>query len=191
MAAKVVKKRNWAFVLYPESMPDNWEEVIQTSGLMVALSPLHDMDVNPTTGEQKKPHYHAIAHWDGPQTFAMAKAFAESLGGPNPMPCESVKGAYRYFTHEDNPEKAHYDKSLIRCYNGFSIMDFVELTRTEEDAILKRLCAMVCEERFTEYSGLIDWLLNQDMGDEFSVASRKTIFLKEYIKGKWRKGQSL
>ena len=186
MAEKRVKKRNWAYVLYPESLPEDWESIIQQSGLVFAVSPLHDMDVNESTGEQKKPHYHGIAHWEGPQTFSVAKELAVKLNAPNPIPCESVKGAYRYFTHQDNPEKAQYDKANIRCFNGFSITDFVEMTKSEEDAILKRLCAEVTERGFTEYSGLIDWLLAEDLSEEFSVASRKTIFLKEYIKGKWR-----
>ena len=40
--AKNVKKRNWAFVLYPESAPENWREELQKTGLQCAISPLHD-----------------------------------------------------------------------------------------------------------------------------------------------------
>ena len=48
-----LKKRNWTFVLYPESAPSDWIEQLKLSGLMCAVSPLHDKDVNPT-GEPKK-----------------------------------------------------------------------------------------------------------------------------------------
>ena len=54
-----VKKRNWTFVLYPESAPADWREQLQKTGLLCAISPLHDRDVNPD-GEVKKAHYHVI-----------------------------------------------------------------------------------------------------------------------------------
>lgn len=45
--AKNIKKRNWAFVLYPESAPADWREQLQKTGLQCAISPLHDKDMNP------------------------------------------------------------------------------------------------------------------------------------------------
>ena len=56
---KKITGRSWAFVMYPDSMPDNWEEIISSTGLPMAISPLHDKDINPT-GEIKKPHYHVF-----------------------------------------------------------------------------------------------------------------------------------
>lgn len=188
MGNKSVKKRNWCFVLYPDSLPVYWEDIILKCGIPFALSPLHDADFNPATAEAKKPHYHAIGHWDGPTTYSTAKALADMLGGPVPLPCESVRGAYRYFTHQDNPEKAQYDAKDIRVFNGFSIGDFVELTRSEEDKLSRQLCDIITGREITEYSQLIDYLIESDQNELFSVASRKTLFLREYIKGKWRAG---
>ena len=54
---KNVKKRAWGGVIYPESLPENWLEILQNSGLQIAISPLHDKDINPD-GTIKKPHYH-------------------------------------------------------------------------------------------------------------------------------------
>ena len=56
---KNVKKRNWAFVLYPESAPENWKEQLQLTGLPCVISPIHDKDVNPD-GTPKKAHHHII-----------------------------------------------------------------------------------------------------------------------------------
>ena len=63
-----VKKRNWAFVLYPESAPDDWIEQLRQTGLQCAISPLHDKDIDPT-GEPKKAHYHIILCYSGPTSF--------------------------------------------------------------------------------------------------------------------------
>ena len=43
------KKRYWAFVLYPESAPKNWKEILQQTGLSCCVSPLHDKDIDEGT----------------------------------------------------------------------------------------------------------------------------------------------
>ena len=45
MISKNIKKRYWAMVLYPDSAPQNWEELLQETGLQCAISPLHDKDL--------------------------------------------------------------------------------------------------------------------------------------------------
>ena len=122
---KNVKKRNWAFVLYEERAPNNWKDILQQTGLGIAISPIHNKDINPN-GEIKKAHYHIILCYDGPTTFNNVRALTESLGQPIPQPLEQVRGYYRYLTHKDNPEKYQYNESDIITYNGFNINDYVE-----------------------------------------------------------------
>jgi hypothetical protein len=43
---KDIKKRLWTIVLYPESAPEDWREIIKQSGIVFAVSPLHDRDIN-------------------------------------------------------------------------------------------------------------------------------------------------
>lgn len=40
--------------MYPESMPKNWREILQKTGCPIAISPLHDKDINPD-GTPKNP----------------------------------------------------------------------------------------------------------------------------------------
>ena len=56
---KISKKRNWACVVYPESLPADWLDILQKTGLQIVISPLHNKDKNPD-GTVKKPHYHII-----------------------------------------------------------------------------------------------------------------------------------
>ena len=63
-----VKKRYWAFVLYPESAPSDWRDIIQMTGLPFAVSPLHDKDLN-ADNTIKKAHYHIILCYPGPTTY--------------------------------------------------------------------------------------------------------------------------
>ena len=177
---KNMKKRNWAFVLYPESAPENWKELLQQTGLGIAISPLHNKDINPT-GEVKKAHYHIILTYDGPTTYNNVRSLTESLGQPIPQPLEQVRGYYRYLTHKDNPEKAQYDDKDIITYNGFNIQDFVELTTSEVMAIKKQLQIFIRDNHITEYSLLMDLLLDNEMSSMYEVASNHTYFLDKYI----------
>ena len=177
---KNVKKRNWAFVLYPESAPENWKELLQQTGLGIAISPLHDKDTNPT-GENKKAHYHIILVYDGPTTFNNVRNLTESLGQPIPQPLEQVRGYYRYLSHKDNPEKYQYDEKDILTYNGFNINDFVELTSSEVIALKKQLQQFIRDNCITEYSDLMNILLDNELSNLYEVASNHTYFIDKYI----------
>lgn len=177
---KNVKKRNWAFVVYPESAPENWRDILAQKGVVAAISPLHDKDLT-DTGEVKKAHHHVIVTYQGPTSYNVVKALCDELNQPIPQPLESVKGYYRYFTHKDNPDKAQYDESDIETIGGFDIRDFVELTRTEVEALKRDLQSKIREWDIYEYSDLMDILLDSDLTDLYDIASNHTYFFTKYI----------
>ena len=183
MAKENVKKRNWAFVLYPESAPADWREQLTKSGIQAAVSPLHDRDLN-ADGEPKKPHYHVILVYGNPTTYNNVKSFTNGkLGQTVPQPLEQVRGYYRYLTHEDNPEKEQYSKSDIQLINGFDIRDFGEMTKSEVTRYKRELLDFIRDNNLIEYSDLLDILLDggEATADLFEVASNHTLFLTKYI----------
>lgn len=184
MAEKNVKKRNWAFVLYPESAPADWREQLQKAGLPCAISPLHDKDVN-ATGEPKKAHYHVILVYGSPTTFKNVESLTKRLNQPIPQPLEQVRGYYRYLTHEDNPEKAQYSKADIQTLNGFSISDFVEMTKSEVTKYKREIIGFIQDNFMTEYADLLDALMAGAGPEEwFDVASNNTLFFTAYLKSR-------
>ena len=46
------RTRNYATVVYPDSAPENWQEILTQHFVPAFISPLHDKDLNPT-GETK------------------------------------------------------------------------------------------------------------------------------------------
>ena len=170
-------------VLYPESAPADWREQLSLTGLPCAISPLHDKDIN-ATGEPKKAHYHIILCYDGPTTFNAVKRLTDALNSPIPQPLEQIKGYYRYLTHKDNPEKYQYDEKDISTINGFNIADFLELSKAEVQKIKINLQEIVRGNDFTEYSDLLDFLLDNGMMTEHEVASNHTLFINGYIKSR-------
>ena len=186
MAEKNVKKRNWAFVLYPDSAPKDWRDLLQQTGLQCAISPLHDKDLNPT-GEPKKPHYHVILCYSGPTAYSVVSSLTNKrLGQTVPQPLEQVRGYYRYLTHEDNPEKAQYSKSEIQTINGFDISDFCELTKSEVTKITRDIVAFIRDNKIVEYADLIECLMDggESTSSWFEVAISHTLFFKGYIESR-------
>ena len=180
---KAEKKRNWAFVVYPDSAPENWLDILTQTGLEIAISPLHDKDVNPT-GEPKKPHYHVIACYNGPTSFNVVKKLTDQLNAPIPIPLEAVKGYYRYLTHKDNPEKYQYSEKDIRTLNGFNIANFSELTRGEVLELKKNIHTYIREHDIKEYCDLLDMLFDDNLFNEYDVATNNTLLFSTYIKSR-------
>lgn len=174
------KKRNWATVVYPESAPKNWIEILTLSGVQSAISPLHDKDINPDEHE-KKPHWHVILTYGSPTTQNNVKGLCDRIGGVGQIGLDSVRGYYRYLTHQDNPEKFQYDVKDIKTLNGFSILEFIELTRTEIIKIKKELIVLINTENFFEYADFIDYLQNSGTDELLDVGMSNTYFFDKYL----------
>ena len=175
-----MKKRYWAFVLYPESAPENWKEILQQTGLSCCVSPLHDKDINPT-GEKKKAHYHIILCYSGPTTFKCVKAITDSLNQPIPITLEQVRGYFRYLTHKDNPEKYQYDEKEITTINDFDIDNYNDLSVSQINAIKIELQKIIRDNEILEYCDLLDFLLDSDLLSYLDVAQNHTILFNTYI----------
>ena len=179
-----IKKRNWGFVLYPESAPEDWKDILQLKGLAFAVSPLHDKDINPT-GEEKKPHYHIILTYGSPTTYKNVKTITDELNQPIPIPLESVRGYYRYFTHKDNPEKYQYNETGIELFNAFDVTDI--MNNFEVFQCMKEIQTVILENEILEYSDLMDFLIINDKMELWNVASSHTLFFNTYITSKRHK----
>lgn len=176
-----LKGRNWAFVVYPESLPSNWEEIIVETGLPMAFSPLHDQDVNPT-GESKKAHYHVICYYENATTSrAVKENVTDKLNGTIPIKLESMTGMYRYHLHLDNPEKYQYSDKDRKFFNGFDVNKVDSLTYTEISKLLQEIQSIIRTKSILEYSDLLDLLLDNDLFNLWDVARNHTLLLNTYI----------
>lgn len=180
------KDRKWTFIVYPESAPENWREILQNTGLEIAISPLHDRDIT-ETGELKKPHYHILLCFPGPTTFNKVNKICNELNSPIPKRILSVIGIYRYFTHKDNPEKAQYNEEDIIQINGFDIKDITGMTTSQTLAIKKQIQKMIQDNDFHYYSELMDFLMCNSVNDFYYVASVNTMFFNSYISSRRKK----
>lgn len=178
----IIKARYWWFVVYPESAPADWRDRIQATGLPFCVSPLHDKDINPD-GTPKKPHYHVILCYNGPTTYSnVKKTMTDPLGQPHPQYLNSVKGAYRYLTHQDNPEKYQYDKNGVQHFGGFSTADYCDMSITDEDRLYSALEDYIQDKQLVEFLAVVYSLKNDGLFEMLSFFRRHTVYFKEFIK---------
>ncbi len=202
-----IKKRNWAFIIYPTkaqldnigstydgssgygTLPDDWFDILQQTGLQCAISPLHDKDkLEDGSDKIKKPHYHIISCYSGPTSFNVVKGLCDSLNAPIPQALEQIRGYYRYLTHKDNPDKAQYSETEIKTINGFNISDYVELTRSEVNEVKRQIQKIIRNKDIIEYADLLDFLFDNDLLIEYDIASSNTLLFNTYISSRRHRG---
>lgn len=172
-----IKSRYWSFIVYPESTINNWQDKLCELGVVFAVSPLHDRDINPT-GEPKKAHYHVLLEFEGPTTYKNVKEnICDIVNGTIPVKVISLRGYYRYLTHLDNPEKAQYDIKDIKEYGGFRL----ELTTTETTALRIQIISDIQERNIKELSDLTDYYIEIGDIDKLDLISHSTYFIDKYI----------
>lgn len=188
---KRVTGRTWAFVIYPESIPKDYEEIILNTGLPMAVSPLHDKDIDPT-GESKKPHYHVIIYYENATTYNNVKQnVTDKLNGTIPIKLESMRGMYRYHLHLDNPDKYQYDDRDRKFYNGFDIDMASKLTKTEVNKIIRQINDLVRTTKIYEYSDLIDTLDESDSVQMLEIAQQYVSYFTSYLNSRRYKKEQL
>ena len=180
------KGRIWASVGYPESLPAEWLNKLRETGLQIAISPLHDKDVNPD-GEVKKPHYHIIFNYDGPTTFNHVKDLCDMFNMTIPIKLESLRGMYRYHLHLDNPEKYQYDDRDRILLGGFDPKQVDALTSTEIDRITTEVLEFIDDNDICEYSDLLYVFRSNDFNNMLNVAKSHTFLFNTYIKSRVHK----
>lgn len=142
------RARSWWGVLYPESAPDNWQQLVRDSLVETLISPLHDKDVLPT-GEMKKPHYHVLISFKNPVTREKAADLMEGWGcvvqrhwpkpgTPEQFKVNDFKQAARYLCHLDQPDKHRYEVANVVSIGAIDYPMLV-MSSADEDAMLDEI----------------------------------------------------
>lgn len=185
--ATQAKTRNWAFILYPDSAPDNWAEILDDMHVKALVSPMHDRDVFTDTGELKKPHRHVLVAYDGPVTEKVATERLSVFCGTRPEAVASLSSYARYLCHMDNPEKAAYEAADVMQFGG---IDFFEVIQTNCD----RLTAIAEMQEFCDDNDVVSFAeLNRyarnNRRDWFMyLCNSATVVMRDYLKARsWEK----
>lgn len=164
---KETRTRNWWFVLYPESAPEDWRNVLDELHIQYAISPLHDKDKNPD-GELKKPHWHIILMFEGVKSYQQIKEITDSLNAPIPQAVNGLVGTVRYLIHKDNPDKFQYNKAEIIAGGGFDVAELLDRSPSDKRAIVKEIYEFIKTQDITEFYELTDYAFENN-ADWFEI----------------------
>jgi len=179
---KETRTRNWTVVVYPESAPEDWREIINDIHIEWIESPLHDMDIN-ATGELKKPHWHILLMFGGVKSYEQVKELTERLNAPIPERCHNSKALVRYMAHLDNPDKAQYSVSDIKSYGGVDLAELLRPSSSERYQIINEMIEYIKTNRITEYQDILDYARIHEFDRWFpTLCDNSSFVILNYIK---------
>lgn len=187
--AKETRSRNWTFLVYPtsEKLDPCWRDTLSEMGLQVAVSPLHDRDLN-KDGTPKKPHYHCVLVFDSVKAREQVQEICKKIGTNEQ--CQRVlnlKGTMRYLCHLDDPQKAQYSREDVQCIGG---LDYDKVTTTDEDenkqanGQIAKILNIMAENELYNFSVLADYLISEEP-ELFTTYRKYAYFFGQYFKCKF------
>ena len=174
------RSQNWATIVYPESAPTDWLDILGNLKIEVLISPLHDKDKNPT-GEEKKPHFHVIIMFPSVKTEEQAKEVFEKIGGVGAERIASIRGYARYLCHLDNPEKHIYDTKEVITFGGADYFSIITLV-TDKYVTLAEILDFCDDNEINYYSELIRWCRRNKFEWFRILCDGGSFMVKEYLK---------
>lgn len=172
--------RNWTFIVYPDSAPDGWRDVLNGELIPWACSPLHDADLNPD-GEEKKPHWHVVVSFEGKKCYQQVLEFIKPLNCTIPKKVASMKGLLRYFCHLDNPEKHQYDISDIELHCGFDPQSYLAPSATQRYYMIRDMVRYIRENHIVDYLVFMDYCSEYHFDDWFPLLCDSCSFVIDKV----------
>lgn len=195
------RTRNFTAVMYPEDLPDDWRERIDSTHVKWIESPLHDKDLN-ADGQPKKPHHHTLFMFDSVKTLEKFGDYLKDIFGASdtgsiigvatPQTVTDRCALVRYFAHMDNPEKAQYDVNDIKGHNGADPAEILRYNQSETLEMMSAIEQYIDDEHITEYSDLCRRIRNDRPEWYCIVVTRNTVHFNAYVRScrhKWKQAE--
>ncbi|MFK4954440.1 replication protein [Lactococcus garvieae] len=177
------KARYFTFLLYPESIPDDWEQRFELLGVPMAISPIHDKDLSNVEGQKyKKAHYHVVYVSKNPVTADSVRVKIKRCLGDKSVSMvqvvsTSMENMYLYLTHESKDaiakNKYRYSKADIKLLNNFDIDRYVTLDVEDKDDMLNDVCDLIDDHNLANMRELRRFI--KEHGVEYGLPSMKII----------------
>jgi len=179
---KDTRSKTWNVIVYPDSAPENWKEMLVEQGVFFVCSPLHDLDVLPT-GEIKKAHWHVFLSFTANKSFSQVLEITQMLNAPVPQKSKSTGGSIRYMIHIDSPDKVQYKKSDIEVYGNIDIEQYFRISSGERYELIREMIEFVRDNEIEEIQDLIDYSMINRFDDWFPLlCDNSTFIMSNYIK---------
>lgn len=174
--------RNYACIVYPESAPENWLQILADMAVPCLVSPLHNRDFNPN-GELKKPHYHVMFTFEGKKSKSQFNAMIKPLNGTEVVVVESVRGYARYLCHLDNPEKAQYNVGDIKAFGGADYEAYVCMS-SDVTKQVRLMQYYIKKQHIYSYAYFLDICAESFPDWHYLLINRCSFVIQSYLKSR-------
>ena len=179
---KESRSKIWNVMVYPESAPENWKEVLVEEGIFFVCSPLHDKDVD-KNGEIKKAHWHVLLCFTSNKTYKQALEVAELLNAPAPQRAKSTGGSIRYMIHIDSRDKYKYKKSDIEVYGNIDIEQYFRISSSDRYELVREMITFIDDNNLKEFKDLMDYAMRNRFDDWFPLLCDNSAYVvQQYLK---------
>lgn len=177
------RTRIWTIIVYPDSAPDDWKEIVVSWGIEVYISPLHDKDTD--NGELKKPHYHVIWRFgqNAKKSEKQIQELSDMLSGVRVSwercAVPVLDAAVQYLAHYNNPEKAQYPIDEIEGYNGADVMACFQGAGSVDQHV-GDMMRWVDDSESASFAELARYARDNQPAWFRTLTAKRTVFLKHY-----------
>jgi len=173
---------NFATVVYLDSAPPNWQDILSDMHIQIFISPFHNKDINPG-GELKKSHYHVMFMYDSVKSLAQAEENIKKINGVGCEIINSTRGYARYLCHLDNPEKYQYPIDEVKSLGGADYQVIIQLA-SDKYKIIGEMQDFCDKYNVTSFYLLAKYARRNNSNWYRSLCDNSAFYMKEYLKSK-------
>ena len=178
------RTRIWTIIVYEDSAPANWREILRSLHIPVYISPYHDRDIR-ANGEAKKPHWHVVLSFKGKKSLAQIQAISDMISGTKVIWEEcavgDLDGMVRYLIHFDDADKAQYDINGIETMGGADVLAHFA-TANDVDEIVGEMMDWCIEQTCYSFFHLANYARHNRPDWFRTITTSRTVFLTNWLK---------
>lgn len=148
--------RNWSFIIYPDSMPANYIDILRSLMIQACISPLH------SPADDLKEHYHVVLLFGSVKSYEQVLSITKLFNGSFPIPVHDIRRYVRYLIHIDNPEKEQFSgMEQIQAFGGLDVGKYFSMSQINKRDISREIMGFIKDNPSIMYCDLIDYCLNE------------------------------
>lgn len=174
------RSNKWAFLIYEESTPSNYQDILEQMHIPYILSPWHNQDIDQSTGLIKKSHKHGALFFDSLKSYSqVSELLQQHLNTPSHIEIiMSPKGMFDYFIHASNSDKTPYDINNIESGCGFDLNQF--LLDQGQSEVFNNIIDMIEDQDFIEFQDLVMYARQHHLS-YLNLIIQRTYFFAKYL----------
>lgn len=174
------RTRNYACVVYADSAPDNWRDILADMHIPLFISPYHDQDLRPD-GTPKKPHWHVQFMFDSVKSTSQVEKIIASFNGVGCEVINSCRAYARYLCHLDEHDKHLYPTSDVISLGGANYYDIIG-TMSDKISCIRQMKNYIKENNVFYFCDLFDYAEESNSMWFDALVNGCSYIMEKYIK---------